>query len=229
MVSPLLTTDAAVQDCDQSMECGQPSGEFFFQLLHNDPYEKHWHYDSEGNRTYVTLKKRSPFMDGFQKWELHATEEGAFQSGVCSLGDAVVSLVADERIRQLFSTRGYSENVDDIDSMSSGSMSPDLGDLWHRGCPESPEWEGELELGSADDHEERDNAGSADENEDDGVKDCLNQVNDSPLFGFGSCSPHSGRYPGNAHRWTQVESRKIIRFLRRTVVLSHRKRRKRKC
>ena len=84
-------------------------------------------------------------MDGFRKWELHGPKEAAFPSEACSLGDAAISLVADKRIRQFFSIRGYSETVDDIDSMACGSMSQDLGE----GCPESPEWEGELELGSA--------------------------------------------------------------------------------
>ena len=35
---------------------------------------------------------------------------------------------------------------DDLDSMSSGSMSPDLGDTRHQGSSLSPQWEGELEL-----------------------------------------------------------------------------------
>ena len=67
-------------------------------------------------------------MDGFRKWILHGPKEAAFPKEACSLGDAVTSLVADARIRQLFSARGYSETVDDIDSMSSRSMSPDLGE-----------------------------------------------------------------------------------------------------
>ena len=46
---------------------------------------------------------------------------------------------------------------------------------------ESPQWDGELELGS-DDDEERDNADSADKNVDDGLTDYLNRVNDSPLW-----------------------------------------------
>ena len=71
--------------------------------------------------------------------------------------------------------------MDDIDSLSSGSMSPDLGEMWRQGCPKSPEWEGDLELGSADEEEEGDNAGSSDEMEDEGLKDYLNRVNDSPL------------------------------------------------
>ena len=38
--------------------------------------------------------------------------------------------------------------------ISSGSMSPDLGDTWHQGLPMSPQWESELELGSDDDNED---------------------------------------------------------------------------
>ena len=63
-------------------------------------------------------------MDGFRKWGLHAPKEAAIPSEACSLGEAVMSLIADERIRQLFITMGFS-NRDDIDSMSSGSMSHD--------------------------------------------------------------------------------------------------------
>ena len=55
-------------------------------------------------------------------------------------------------------------------------------DLWCQGCPKSPEWEGELELGSADEDEEEDNAGSADENEDERLEDYLKQVIQSPLW-----------------------------------------------
>ena len=70
--------------------------------------------------------------------------------------------------------------MDDIDTLSSGS--PDLGDVWRQGCPESPEWESELELGSVAEHEEGNNAGSADENEDEGLEDYLKQVIESPLW-----------------------------------------------
>ena len=51
----------------------------------------------------------------------------------------------DARIRDFFIDNGYSE-CDDIDSMSSGSMSLDLEDTWHQGLPMSPQWEGELAL-----------------------------------------------------------------------------------
>ena len=107
------------------------------------------------------LKKRNSFMDGFRKWELHAPKEASIPSEACSFGDAAVSLIADERIRQLSIVRGYSDR-DDIDSMSSGSMSPDLGDTWHQGLEMSPQWEGGLELYSGNDCEHET------ENEDDG-------------------------------------------------------------
>ena len=99
-------------------------------------------------------------------------------SRACSHGEAVISLVADERIRQLFNTRGYSENVDDIDSMSSGSMSPDLGDMWRQWHPLSPQWEGELELGVDDDLS--DNA--CERGDDEGLKDHLSETSESPLW-----------------------------------------------
>ena len=35
--------------------------------------------------------------------------------------------------------------------MSNGSLSPDLGDMWHHGYLVSPQWEGRLELDSAND------------------------------------------------------------------------------
>ena len=74
------------------------------------------------------------------------------------------------------------ETVDDTDSMSSRSMSPDLGDMWRQGCPKSPEWEGEVELDSADEEKEGDNAGAADENEGGGLEDHLKQVIECPVW-----------------------------------------------
>ena len=53
----------------------------------------------------------------------------------CSYDGKVMPLVAEGRVHQLFSDQGCSER-DGIDTMSSGSMSPDLGE-W---CPASPQW-----------------------------------------------------------------------------------------
>ena len=136
---------------------------------------------------------------------LHAPEEAASSSGDRTtetpfLGDASISLVADEKIRLACSTREYTETVDDIDLLSSGSISPDLGDMWRQGCPKSQEWEGELELDSADEDDEAGNAGSADEIEDEGLKDYLKQVIETtsdgdPIVGFGSRLPLFSRCP----------------------------------
>ena len=38
--------------------------------------------------------------------------------------------------------------------ISNGSMFPHLGDTWHQGLPVSPQWEGELELGSDENTED---------------------------------------------------------------------------
>ena len=127
--------------------------ERFFQFLHNEPFAKHWHCDVEGNKLCTMLKKRNPFLDGFRKWWLHAPKESAIPSEACSLGAAAVSLITDVRIRQLFIIWGCSDR-DNIDSMSSGSMSPDLGDTWHHVLPTSPQWEGGLELDSDNDYED---------------------------------------------------------------------------
>ena len=117
-------------------------------------------------------------MEGFRKWELHGPKEAGFPSEACFHGEAVISLVADERIRQLFNTRGHAEKVNDIDSMSSGSMSPDLGDIWRQWHPVSPKWEGELELGF--DEDISDNAGER--GDDEGLKDHLSETSESPLW-----------------------------------------------
>ena len=61
MISPLLTTDDAVR-CrtvarrwNVGSRCGE-MGEMFFQLLHNDPFAKHWFYDSEWNKLCTVVE-----------------------------------------------------------------------------------------------------------------------------------------------------------------------------
>ena len=98
-----------------------------------------------------------------------------------------MSLVADETIRQLFITRGHSER-DDIDSMSSGSVPPDLGDTWHQGLPMNPQWEGGLELNSdndCEDENEYQDDGSFEEFDSDpesGPKDYIGEASESSLW-----------------------------------------------
>ena len=108
----------------------------------------------EGNKLCTSLKKCDPFLDSFRQWGLHAPEAAAVPYEVSSLGEATTKLMNDVRIRENIINKRYCER-DDPDSMSSGSMFPDLGDTWHQGLPISPRWEGELELelNSASDHD----------------------------------------------------------------------------
>ena len=58
-------------------------------------------------------------------------------------------------------------------------MSPDRGEMWRQGYLESPQWEGELELGT-DDDDDRDNVGESGDG--DGLKDYISEVSESPLW-----------------------------------------------
>ena len=77
------------------------------------------------------------------------TDAAAVPCEVISLGEAATNLMNDVRIREIFINRGYCE-CDGVDSMSSCSLSSDLGDTWHHGPPTSPRWAGGLELGTND-------------------------------------------------------------------------------
>ena len=124
-----------MQDGCQSLERRQSlwkNREMFFQSLHNDPFAKHWYYDSEGDTLCTLLKNRNPIMESFRKCGLHGSRVEVSPSESCTIGEAVLSLVAEERIRQLFTAWGHSGR-EGIDSMSGGSMSPDLGEMWRQG------------------------------------------------------------------------------------------------
>ena len=151
----MLTTDDVVR-CrtrakrwDAGCRCGE-LGDIFFEFLQNDPFVGHGHHDAKGNKLCTKLKKCDPFLDSFRQWGLHAPEAAAVPCEVSSLGEAAANLMNDARLREIFISRGYCE-CDDLDSMSSGSMSPDLGDTGDQGTSLSPQWEGELELNSASD------------------------------------------------------------------------------
>ena len=76
MASPLLTTDDVVRlrgvasRWNVGNRCGE-MGEFYFLPLQNDPYEKHWHCDMNGDKKYTMLKKNDSFVEGFRKWRLY--------------------------------------------------------------------------------------------------------------------------------------------------------------
>ena len=96
-----------------------------------------------------------------------------------------MSLVAKGRVHQLVINQGCSER-DGIDTMSSGSMSPDLGEMWRQGYPVSPQWEGELELDSASDYdnvnEEVDSSVTHDHATESGPKDYTSAVRKCSLW-----------------------------------------------
>ena len=133
------------------------------------------------------LKKSNLFLDSFRKCELHAPKKTTIPTEACSLGEATTTLIADERIGQIFIARGYSDH-DDIDSMSSGNMSPDLSSTWHQGRPLGPQWEGGLELNFDNDWEdgiEYEDDGSYEEFDSDaekGAKDYISEVRESSLW-----------------------------------------------
>ena len=102
-------------------------GDIFFELLGNDPFVTHWHHDAEGNKLCTLLKKCDPFLETFRQWGLHAPEAAAVPHEVSFLGEAATNLMNDVSISEMFINRGYCL-CDDLDSMTSGSMSPDLGD-----------------------------------------------------------------------------------------------------
>ena len=63
--------------------------------------------------------------------------------------------------------------ADNNDTVSSRSMSPDLGDVWRYGCRRSPDWDGDVELDSDEEEQEEDR---------ESVGDHLRQVIESPLW-----------------------------------------------
>ena len=121
-------------------------------MLESDPYEKKWHNDSDGYRV------RDPIMDSFRKRGLHLPQEETPPDGqgdvdMTSFGEAVMASgyqVAEKQLHLADSTRGDIEFNDDGDSISSGSMSPDLREKWRYACPKSPDWDSEIEMNSVE-------------------------------------------------------------------------------
>ena len=122
-------------------------GKIFFQLLHSDPFMKHWYYDAEG---YKLCTLKYPIMESFRRMGLQEAEVFIPPPDLFINENEDMSRSAEGRISDLFINQRYAE-CHGIDMMSNGSMSPDVGDMWHRGYPVSQQWEGELELDSASD------------------------------------------------------------------------------
>ena len=135
-----------------------------------------WHYDSTGNQVCTSLRKRIHFMEGIRKDGLQLPRkekqpDGQPEMDLAFDGNVVLVLMKDQAAEthplhtssvgdvHLLHTNGIwdlLEVIDDNTCDSSGSMSPCLGVMWREGCPKSPDWEGDVELGSEGVEEDND-------------------------------------------------------------------------
>ena len=96
------------------------------------------------------LRLRNPVMDGIRRFGLHPPLEETLQDeqgvvDMTSLRDTLIALPGNPT----FDAQGHGDEitgnvpgyVDDNVSILSGSLSPDLWDLWRYGCPRSPDWD----------------------------------------------------------------------------------------
>ena len=89
-------------------------------------------------------------MDCFRRMGLQEAEVFILSHDLCTPESEGMSRSAEDRIYDLFINHRNAE-CHGIDTMSEGSMSPDLGEMWHHGYLLSPQWEGELVLDCASD------------------------------------------------------------------------------
>ena len=119
----------------------------FFKFLHSDSFEKHWFQDAEG---YKLCTSRYPIVESLGRVGLQEAEVFIPLHDLRTPESEDMSRSAEERIYDLLINQRYAE-CHGIYTMSNGSISPDLGDMWHHGYRVSPQWEGGLELDSASD------------------------------------------------------------------------------
>ena len=122
-----------------------------------------------------------------------------------------VSLLADEQIRDLFTNQRYAE-CHFINTMSNGSMSPDLSEMWRQGYPVSPQWEGELELDSASDYDNENNevdvSVTYDHSTERSPKDNVSAARESSLWILirdSICPPDVLCLPAAGRRWNDAK------------------------
>ena len=112
-----------------------------------DPFEKHWFQDAEG---YKLCTLRYSIVESFRRVGHQEAEVFNPSHDLRTPESEDMSWSAEERIYDLFINQRYAE-CHSSDTMSNGSISPDLSDMWHHGYTVSPQWEGELELDAASD------------------------------------------------------------------------------
>ena len=118
----------------------------------------------------------------FRKMGLQEAEVFIPPHDPCTFEGEDMSLSSKDRIYELFINQRCAE-CHGIDTMSNGSMSPDLGDMWHHGYLVSPQWEGGLELDSTSDCDnaniEVGTSAAQDHATESGPKDCTNVVREN--------------------------------------------------
>ena len=78
MISFQLTTDGVVtlRTAARRWNAGDSCGGHILLATENDQFEKTWHYDEQGRRTYTMLRPRNPIVDGVRRFRLHLPPEG---------------------------------------------------------------------------------------------------------------------------------------------------------
>ena len=127
---------------DEERNCG-----ISFQLVHSDSFVKHRYYD---DKSYKLCTLRYPIVESFRKGRLQESHMFISPLDLCSYDGEDVSLRAEGRMYDLSINQRYAGRHG-IDTMLNGSMYPYLGEMCHHGYPLSPQWDGELELDSAND------------------------------------------------------------------------------
>ena len=70
-ISPMLATDDVVRLCvvaSRWNECDRYGslGHFFFTLVKLEQYRELWHYDGDGSRVKISVRRRTPIMEGIR-------------------------------------------------------------------------------------------------------------------------------------------------------------------
>ena len=132
-------------------------GDTFFFLLKMNSSRSPGTMIRKVNARDTLLWLRNSILDGIHKFGLHSPQKDALPAprelrmrGLSSFRSTLHELsgcqTVDTQWYQDKDTWGFSRDGDAYISMSSGSLSPDLGDAWRYGCPRSPDWDSDIDL-----------------------------------------------------------------------------------
>ena len=171
-----------------------PLGRVFFNMLKLERHKELWHYDTDGNRVITSVAvPRSWKVSAEMDSNCHVKENLKMDKKKWTWPSMETSCFREVYLLHTISIWDLPEVLEEATSgISSGSMSPDLDDTWHQGLPTSPQWEGELELGS--DSNNQDEIEYECENDEDsnyeeldrvaarGARDNISEVRESSLW-----------------------------------------------